>query len=256
MSFWEHLTELRTRLLRSILFFVVACLIAWEYRDQVFLFFWAPCRDAWLAAGLPNEPHLNFASPSDIFTAHTQVTFLASAAATAPFAFYQLWAFVAPGLYSREKRMALPFIAAGSQLFILGGYFAWKAVLPMILGFLFGLSQSTSAVGIPIEPTLMMSSYLDFCLQQLLIFGVVFEIPLVVLLLAWAGLVNWLQLFRFGRWFILIAFVVAAVLTPPDVTSQVMMAVPMCVLYAISIGLAYIFGKKPSEREWEEFRRK
>jgi sec-independent protein translocase protein TatC len=114
----------------------------------------------------------------------------------------------------------------------------------------------SGAVGeeIVITPTIMMGEYIDFCAQMLLAFGIIFEIPLFILFLSIAGIVNYLQLIRFGRWFVLVAFVAAAIFTPPDATSQIIMAVPMCLLYAVSIGLAFLFGKPPTEAQREAFR--
>jgi sec-independent protein translocase protein TatC len=102
------------------------------------------------------------------------------------------------------------------------------------------------ADSVAITPTVMMTDYLDFVGRLLLAFGIIFEIPLVSLFLSMSGIINYKQMWKFGRWFVLIAFTLGAVLTPPDVTSQLVMAIPMCLLYLVSIGLAYVFGRKPA----------
>jgi sec-independent protein translocase protein TatC len=169
-----------------------------------------------------------------------------------PIIFYQLWSFVAPGLYAKEKKFVIPFVLSSSLLFVGGGLFGYKTAFPIMFNYFLGLSGSIG--NLSITPTVMMSQYIDFVSQLLLAFGLIFEIPLFILFMSLAGIVNYLQLITFGRWFVLAAFVVAAIITPPDATSQLLMALPMCLLYVVSIGLAFLFGKKPTEAQREAFR--
>jgi sec-independent protein translocase protein TatC len=135
-------------------------------------------------------------------------------------------------------------------LFAGGGIFGMRVAFPITFNYFLGLAgEAKDNADIVIHPVVMMDKYLDFVTQMLLAFGIIFELPLFILFLSIAGLVNYLQLIRFGRWFVLIAFVVAAVVTPPDMGSQIAMAIPLCVLYLVSIGLAYAFGKRPSPEE-------
>jgi sec-independent protein translocase protein TatC len=165
----------------------------------------------------------------------------------APIIFYQLWSFIAPGLYKKEKRLVIPFVLMSTILFVGGGLFGWRIAFPATFGYFLELSGQAQAAGVDLQPTVMMGQYLDFVGQMLLGFGVVFETPVLILCLSIAGVVNYLQLIAFWRWFVLLAFIVGAIVTPPDVMSQMAMSVPLCILYFMSIGLAYFFGKRPSK---------
>lgn len=247
MSFWEHLDELRNRLRKAIIGLVVGFAIAWAFREKVLTFLVYPFHKAWIEQNLPGTPQLHFAAPSDAFTAYVHQSLITGAVVAAPWIFWQVWAFVAPGLYAKEKKSAIAFVLASTLLFVGGGLFGWRLAFPLAFNYFLSLSGDLGQNGVSIVPTVMMTDYLDFVGQLLLAFGVIFEIPILSLFLSMAGIVNYKQMWRFGRWFIIIAFVVGAVLTPPDVTSQLVMAIPMCVLYFLSVGLAYLFGKRPRD---------
>jgi sec-independent protein translocase protein TatC len=132
-----------------------------------------------------------------------------------------------------------------------GGWFAWRIAIP--ISFRFFLGQAADP-GAPITPTIMVGDYIDFCLQLMLGFGLTFELPMLLLFLSIAGVVNHLTLIRYGRWFIFLSFVVAAIITPPDAVSMLVMAIPLCLLYGVSIGLVYVFGKPPTEADRAAFR--
>jgi len=208
-----------------------------------------PFRKAWLVENLPGTPELHFAAPSDAFIAYMKQSMIAGLLFAAPVIFWQLWAFVAPGLYAKEKKTALLFVVSSTLLFALGGMFGWYVAFPVAFGYFLSLSGELGSNGMVITPTVMMTDYLDFVGKLFLAFGIIFEIPLVSLFLSIAGIVNYQQMWRFGRWFVLIAFIVGAVFTPPDVASQLIMAIPMCLLYLLSIGLAYVFGRKPARQD-------
>jgi sec-independent protein translocase protein TatC len=254
MTFWEHLEELRTRLIRSAVALFLACLVAWQFHGIILEFLEQPYFLAWRAAGLPGDVSLNAQAPAAPFFAYLKLSLIGGAALAAPFVFYQLWAFVAPGLYAREKKYIIPFVSLSTILFVGGGYFAWRGVIPISFRYFLSLSHESGAGHVTITPMYFVGEYIDFCLQVMLGFGLTFQLPMLLLFLSIAGVVNYLTLIRFGRWFILIAFVVAAVLTPPDVVSQLMMAIPMCLLYALSIGLVYLFGKAPTEEQKAAYR--
>lgn len=257
MTFWEHLDELRDRVRRALIVFVIGCVAAWYAREYVLTVLVYPFRKAWVQQNLPGAPQLHFAAPSDAFMAYVKQSMIAGFVFAAPFIFWQLWAFIAPGLYAKEKKSALLFVFFSTLLFAVGGTFGWYVAFPVAFSYFLSLSGDLGANGVAITPTVMMTDYLDFVGRLLLAFGVIFEIPLVSLFLSSAGIVNYKQMWKFGRWFVLIAFTIGAALTPPDVTSQLVMAIPMCTLYLISIGLAYVFGKKPFEDvEAEEKKRK
>ncbi|MDI1445219.1 twin-arginine translocase subunit TatC [Polyangium sp. 6x1] len=256
MTFWEHLDELRKRLVYSFVAFLICCLLTWEYHDPLLHIITLPFKGAWATQGLPGVPELHFQSPQAAFIAYFQLSLLGSIVLSAPVIFYQLWAFIAPGLYAREKRFVIPFVLSASGLFAGGCYFGWRVAFPITFNYFLGLAGTIGGgQGVTITPTIMMDEYIDFVTRMLFAFGIVFEIPLLILFLSLAGIVNYLQLIRFGRWFVLLSFIIAAVVTPPDITSQIVMAVPMLVLYLLSIGLAFIFGKKPTEAQREAYRK-
>lgn len=254
MTFWEHLDELRTRLLKSVIAFIVGCLVAWEYREQILAFLVKPFAESWIAQKLPGSPALHFDAPGAAFVAYVKLSLIGGVALATPVIFYQLWSFIAPGLYAKEKKYVIPFVLFSSALFVGGGLFGWKTAFPITFDYFLSMSGAIGSEHLLITPTVMMEQYLDFVTRMLLGFGVVFEIPLIILFLSIAGVVNYLQLIRFGRWYIFIAFVVAAIVTPPDITSQALMAIPMCLLYGVSIGLAYLFGKPPTPEQREAFK--
>jgi len=193
-----------------------------------------------------NAPaELNFAAPSDIFTAYFKLSLIGGLLISAPMMFYQLWSFIAPGLYKKEKKFVIPFVFFSTVLFVGGGLFGWRVAFPVTFSYFLELAGKSGTM--IVRPVVMVPQYLDFVSQMLLAFGIVFELPLFILFLSIAGIVNYLQLLRFGRWFILVAFTVGAIITPPDTTSQLVMSIPLCGLYFVSIGLAYLFGKRPSK---------
>jgi sec-independent protein translocase protein TatC len=251
MTFWEHLDELRLRIRRALIGFVLCAVAAWYAREHVLTLLVYPFRRAWVQQNIPGVPELHFAAPSDAFMAYVHQSMIAGAVVAGPYIFWQLWAFIAPGLYKKEKKTGLLFVFCSTLLFAGGGLFAWYVAFPIAFSYFLSLSGDLGAHGVAITPTVMMTDYLDFVGRLLLAFGVIFEIPVVSLFLSAVGLINYKQMWRFGKWFVLIAFTFGAVLTPPDVTSQLVMAIPMCLLYLVSIGLAYVFGRKPFDEEAE-----
>lgn len=254
MTFWEHLDELRQRLTRSVIAFLVATVVVWNYHQQLMHFLSIPFKTAWTEQGLPGEGTLHFGAPAVPFSVYFKLSMIGGALAVSPYLFYQLWSFIAPGLYAREKKFVIPFVACSTILFVGGAYFAYHTAVPISLSFFLGLSGQVGEGGITITPTVMMGDYVEFVGLILLGFGLIFELPLLLLFLSIAGVVNYLHLLRFGRWFILVAFILGAVLTPPDLMSQLVMAGPMCILYLVSIGLVYLFGQKPTEEQLAEYR--
>lgn len=251
MTLWDHLAELRRRLVWSIVALLIGGAIAWEFRELLLAFMVKPFVGAWHSRNIPGEPMLHFQTPAAAFLAYFKLSILGGAAAASPVVFYQLWSFVAPGLYAKEKKFIIPFVGSSTFLFIGGGYFGWRLVFPLAFEYLLGLSGNVEAGGLAVNPTVMMGDYIDFVTRMLLGFGLIFEIPLFIFFLSVAGIINYLHLIRYGRWFVVASFVASAIITPPDITSQVLMALPMVGLYILSIGLAFVFGKPPTEAQRE-----
>jgi sec-independent protein translocase protein TatC len=249
MTIWEHLDELRSRVVQCLIAYAIGATVAWTFREEILAWLWKPYADSWRAQNIPGDPTLNFAAPSDAFKAYFKLSLMGGLMIAAPVIFYQLWAYIAPGLYKKEKKIVLPFVFFSTILFVGGGLFGWRVAFPLTFDYLLSLAGTAQGIGLAIRPVVMMGEYLDCVSSMLLGFGITFELPLFILFLSIAGIVNYLQLIRFGRWFVLIAFTVGAIFSPPDTTSQIAMSVPLCVLYFLSIGLAYVFGKRPSKEE-------
>jgi sec-independent protein translocase protein TatC len=255
MSFWEHLDELRRRLTRAAIAYIVATFAAWTIRDKLLKLLWEPFQAEWIAQKVPGAPSLHFAAPGDQFAAYFKLSMIAALGLAAPVIFWEMWSFIAPGLYRKEKRYSFLVVFASSLFFIGGSVFGWRIAFPISFSYFLGLTGEAAQSGVNIIPTVMVGDYLDFTLQMLLAFGIVFELPLVLTVLSMLGIINYLTMMRFGRWFVLIASVIGAVLSPPDTTSMIVMTVPLVGLYFLSIGLAYIFGQRPTEEQIEQDKR-
>jgi len=262
MPFLEHLRELRTRLRNAIIALTVGVLIAFFFSQELFVILARPLVDVWNRVSSQNaslgQPVLYFNSLIEPFWVYLSVSVWGGVFVASPAIFHQLWLFVAPGLYRHERRYGVAFAASSAVLFIGGAVFCYFLVLPAAYRFFLsysthnladlqrglGLHYSVSDA-IALQPLLGMDAYLSFIKKLLLGFGLVFELPLLITFLAMVGAVTHRGLWRFNRWFTVLAFVVAAVLTPgPDVISQILMALPMIVLYNGSILLAYLIGRK------------
>jgi sec-independent protein translocase protein TatC len=247
MTFLEHLMELRLRLIRAIQIYAVAFLLCWWKADRLLGIITRPLAKAWHMANLKDAPELHGAL-AEPFTVYMRVAMYAALFLASPAIFYQLWAFIAPGLYKRERRLTMSFVTFATALFCSGAVFAYYVALPMAFKYFFTLHTPIPGTDMRIAPMQMVSGYFDTVLQTILIFGISFELPLVLLFLGIVGLVDHKQLWKFGRYFILIAFTVGAIFSPPDVVSQTLVSVPLCLLYFLSIVLVYFFGtKKPVE---------
>jgi sec-independent protein translocase protein TatC len=219
-----HLLELRARLLRGAagLLLVLACLL--PFANRLYAWLAQPLLDK-----LPKGGQLIATQVASPFFAPMKLAFFAALMIAMPWLLYQAWAFVAPGLYRREKKLALPLLASALALFYAGCAFAFFLVLPMVFGFLARVTPAGVAMMTDI------SAYLDFVLVLFLAFGLAFELPVALVILALLGWVTPAQL-REGRGYAVVGiFIVAAVLTPPDVVSQLMLALPMCLLYEAGI---------------------
>ena len=245
MSFFGHIEELRRRLLFALYGIVPPIIGAWFYRDQLLDWLARPLVIAYRNMHL-GHPQLHQLGVVDAFVEKMKIAILTGVLIASPWVFWQVWSFIAPGLYSREKKLALPFVLASTAFFVGGALFAYFVVFPAGFETLLGFAGILPSGDLTVQPTITIGEYVDFCLSMLLAFGVVFEVPVIITFLALAGIVNWKQLMRFSRWWMLIASILAAVLTPtPDIGSQLIMFIPLVVLYFVSVGIAYFFGPKP-----------
>ncbi|MBA3394737.1 MAG: twin-arginine translocase subunit TatC [Deltaproteobacteria bacterium] len=239
MPFLAHLRELRDRVRNSAIAFVLAFGICFYFAQQIYDWLQVPIADAW--AQHPKLPpfKMNFATLTEPFWVNMSVALWAGIFVASPFIFHQIWKFIAPGLYKRERRLGIGFALFSAVFFVGGALFCYHFVLGRIYEFLLGYASKDTA------PTLMLQGYLDLTRDMMLAFGAVFELPLFIYFLALIGMVTHRGLWKFNRWFVVIAFIVGAILTPsPDVVSQLLMATPMIVLYNFSIILAWTVTRK------------
>ncbi len=228
-----HLQELRKRLILSFVAIGVGFLACYAFSQPLFNVLAAP-----LMKVMPVGGSLIFTSVAEAFFTYMKVGFIGGLVLASPFVLYQIWAFVAPGLYRHEKRYVVPFVLLGSFFFALGIGFAYFVALPVGYRFLLGYATDF------IKPLPSIKEYLSFSIKFLLAFGLVFEFPVVLLLLARIGIIDAKAMAKRRRYAILLIFIFAAVVTPPDMISQILMALPLVALYELSILLARLFGKK------------
>jgi len=253
-----------------ILFFVIGFGVAWYFKQALLDLLTGPYAAAWPPG---QQPSLHFATPASGFIAMVKLAALSGLVFSMPLIMYQVWAFIAPGLYAKEKRFAVPFVLASCLLFVGGAFFCFKYAFPPAFKFLLSIqsigtpapvamptpmpSASAAAVGaapaalphVNIVATVMLDEYISFITNMMLAFGFAAELPIVAFFLSVIGVVTYKDLIKFFRYWVVIAFVIAAVVTPPDPLSQFMLAVPLCGLYGISILVAWIFGKKKVAEE-------
>jgi sec-independent protein translocase protein TatC len=227
MGVLEHLRELRKRLLYSIAAIALGAIAAYYYSTPVFEVLSGP-----FFQGFANSTLIG-TSPAEAWLLKVKVAIFCGALLTSPFLFYQLWLFVSPGLYQSERRWVIPFVIVSSALFIGGAIFCYYAVLPLTFAFFYNEFRS-----INVTPTIKIGDHLSMTIVTLLGFGAVFEMPLATFILARAEILDHTTLIKWFRQAVVIIFVVAAVLTPPDVLTQLLMAGPLLLLYGLSIGVA------------------
>jgi sec-independent protein translocase protein TatC len=235
-SFMSHLVELRDRLLRCVfaLVLVFICLFPWA-RDLYSLLA-KP-----LLASLPAGGQLIATEVTAPFFVPIKVTLMAALVVALPYLLYQIWAFVAPGLYAHEKKLVMPLVITSTLLFLCGMAFAYFLVFPIVFHFIISVAPEGVAVMTDI------GKYLDFVLTLFVAFGVTFEVPVAVVILVRMGMVSVAKLREIRPYVIVGAFVIGAIFTPPDMVSQVMLAVPLWVLYEIGVFVAQWVGKSAAE---------
>lgn len=233
MSFLDHLEELRSRLLKSLIALAVGFGVAWGYHEEIFHFMVTPLKRA--------NPTLELiaTTPTEAIMLYMKMSFFVGIFIAAPFLLYQIWAFISPGLYAHEKGYAIPFVMFGTAFFITGAAFGHYYLFPVTLKFLgeFG--------GQDIKFMPRITEYYDFYSWFLLALGIVFQVPVIIFVLARIGIVTAGFLLRQFKWAVLLAFIVAAVVTPtPDMVTQTLLALPMIALYLLGVLVAALFGKK------------
>jgi sec-independent protein translocase protein TatC len=233
MSFLEHLEELRKRLMYSLVAVGLGFIVCWNYADKIY--------------GKLQEPLTRFLAPGDKlaytrliapFFLYMKVAFFAAIFLASPFILYQVWLFISPGLYSREKRYAAPFIIVATLFFLLGGWFGYAFLLPMTCRFFV-------ETGRQFKQMITIDDYFSFSSMIVLATGLVFETPIIIFFLAKLGIVTPAFLMQKFKYAIVLSFIIAAIVTPtPDMVTQTALALPMIGLYLLGVAIAWLFGKK------------
>jgi sec-independent protein translocase protein TatC len=247
MSFLEHLEELRTRIFHALIAIGVGMAACWWYHEKLFAYMQQPILQVLKSHGLPDK--LVYMTPVEPFNLYLKISALAGLFLTSPYVLYQVWLFISPGLYRREKKYAFPFMFSTIFLFVAGGYFGYKLVYPAALEFFIG------RMGTQFTPMINIHEYTDLFLTIILGLGLVFQMPIVIFFLALMGVVSAGWLWRNIRYGILAIFIIAGALAPtPDISTMCVFAAPMVALYIVSIGVAWFVH--PTQREARAARKK
>lgn len=259
MTFFEHIGDLRKRLFRAVAGMLPAVVLCWVYSDKLLLLLLEPLREplrkALVVAGEAGKAGdlvatngklpITLLSPADAIVVYMQIALIGGMILSTPWIAYQVWAFIAPGLYRKEKLMAVPFVAGATACFMGGALYCYYVVLPLGYEALLGFAGPVAGGDFYLKPDFTLENVLGFATHMLLAMGFVFEVPVAVTLLAVSGVFDWKQLLSFGRWWTVIAAVLSAVLTPDTSwVSQLAMLVPLVGLYYLSVGIAYFIGRK------------
>jgi sec-independent protein translocase protein TatC len=243
MPFLQHLTELRDRVRNAAIAFAAAFVACWGFSEKIFAWLRQPLFDIWRQHTGPNlkpgefdwgPPRLIYTGLTQPFWVNMSIALWAGIFVASPVIFYQLWKFIAPGLYKSERKIGISFASLSAVFFVSGALFCFYLALPALFRYM--LSYNTKdLMSLP-----NIQDYLDLTRDSMLAFGAIFEMPLLIYFLARVGLVTHRGLWKFSRWFVVLAFIIGAILTPgPDVVSQALMALPMIVLYNVSIFFAW-----------------
>jgi sec-independent protein translocase protein TatC len=250
MSLVEHLSELRQRLRNAAIVFLIAVIGSFYFVKQYFGILTRPARAAWIVALPGQEPVFRFISPTEPFWVYTKLAMYGALLVASPFVFWELWKFVAPGLYRKEKKMALLVTLATAACFIGGALFGYLVLCKPALTYLLSFAEVFPGdLGFKIEPSVMMNEVVGFMLGMLLGTGVAFELPVILGVMGWMGIVTSKGLLKFDKYALVLSTVVGGMLTPgPDILSQVLMAGPLFLLFNLSIVIVWLIERTNRKR--------
>ena len=249
MTIWEHLEEFRSRIVKAAIGVLIGTIAAWCFRVEILGWLVLPYQRTWFAKfGKPLV--LQTLAPADAFLGYLELSLTAGVITSVPMIFYQLWSFISPGLYRKEKRLVVPFVLFSSILFLSGVAFAYYVAFPFTFSYFLSLLGPVRE-GVELTQIVTLEFFLDFTTRFVLAFGAVFELPLFIAFLVLANIVTPKQLLKFGRWATILSFILGAVVTPgPEVTSQIAVSGALIGLYFMSIPIAYLL--KPRAKQEAE----
>jgi sec-independent protein translocase protein TatC len=241
-SFVEHLTELRSRLIKSIVYLFLFFIICYFFAENIYSFLINPYADAVKDDSINRR--MIFTALQETFITYLKVAFFTSMFVSSPIILIQIWKFVAPGLYKNEKNALLPYMIATPVLFLLGGMLVYYLIMPLAINFFLSFETTSNLGSLPIQLEAKVNEYLSLIMRLIFAFGISFQLPVLLSLLARAGFVNSEYLKKRRRYVIIIIFIFAAVLTPPDPITQIGLGIPLLILYELSILSVKFIEKK------------
>ena len=250
IGFISHLTELRRRLISSLIFLIVLFIICYIFSDHIYGFLVEPYANAVKDDNI--ERRLIFTALQETFLTYLKVSFFAAFFATSPFILIQIWKFIAPGLYKHEKKAIMPYLVLTPILFLLGGMLVYYLIMPLAIKFFLSFESVGLSTNLPIQLEAKVNEYLSLVMKLIFAFGLSFQLPIVLSLLARVGFIDAKFLKERRKYVVVIIFAAAAILTPPDPITQIGLAVPLLLLYELSILSVNIIESKNLKRQREE----
>ena len=241
-SFVGHLTELRSRLIKSFIFLFIFFIFCYFYAEEIYSFLLKPY--AMAVQDDEQSRRMIFTALHETFIVYLKVAFFAAIFVSSPIILTQLWKFVAPGLYKNEKKALLPYLVATPTLFLLGGMLVYYLIMPLAIRFFLSFESSAQVGNLPIQLEAKVNEYLSLIMRLIFAFGLSFQLPVILSLLARIGFVDSDYLKKRRKYVIVIIFIVAAILTPPDPITQIGLGIPLLILYELSILSVKLIEKK------------